>query len=52
MAPKLSKAAVAAIKGGAIKRVVAANAAGQRRGIQASGIRAGMNLNPPKGVIR
>lgn len=50
--PRLSAEARAAIKAGNLKNVVAANARGQRAGIRRSGIKKGMNLNPPSGVIR
>lgn len=50
--PRLSPEAIAAIRKGALKRVVKTNAANQRAAINRSGIRKGMNLNPPTGVIR
>lgn len=52
MAPKLSPAALAAIKAGALKRVTTANEKARVAGVRRSGIKKAMNLYPPKGVIR
>jgi hypothetical protein len=52
MAPRLSPAALAAVKAGALKRVTSANEKARVAGVRRSGIKEAADLNPPRGVIR